>query len=354
MSLFGTNHVCKRSPLKNTLQGFARDEDGSVTILAIFMIFMMVMVGGIQLDFMRHELERSKLQAVSDRAVLAAADLDQGRDPETVVKDYFAKSGMSEYLSKTVVDQGLNYRIVTVDASKDMPTQFISRFGFDTLKVPAHSQAEERVEKVEVSLVLDISGSMGENGRIQNLRDAASIFVDSVLKAGNKDRISISLVPYSGQVNAGPDILDRMNVRRLHGYSDCIEFDSNEFDTVFLDTNKWHDQTQHFQWNYWSPNDRTATLCPRYSFERIAPLSQNVTKLKDQIKAFQPRARTSIFLGMKWGVSMLDPSFRSINNSLVLAGKVDAKFLNRPANYSDKETLKTVVLMTDGENTEIV
>jgi len=61
-------------PLRKRLTRFAREDDGLVTILALFMIMMMIAVGGIQLDFMRHEMERSRLQAVSDRAVLAAAD----------------------------------------------------------------------------------------------------------------------------------------------------------------------------------------------------------------------------------------------------------------------------------------
>jgi hypothetical protein len=53
---------------------------------------------------------------------------------------------------------------------------------------------------------------------------------------------------------------------------------------------------------------------------------------------------------MKWAAAMLDPAFRDINNSLVNAGYVDREFYNRPASYTDSETLKTVILMTDGAN----
>ena len=61
---------------------FAKEEDGMITIFACFMILMMLMVGGIGVDMMRHEMERTRLQAVSDRAVLAAADLDQTLNPK--------------------------------------------------------------------------------------------------------------------------------------------------------------------------------------------------------------------------------------------------------------------------------
>ena len=330
---------------------FAREEDGIMTIWVLFMVLMMIMVGGIQLDFMRHELERSKLQAVSDRAVLAASDLDQTLDPEDVVKDYFAKSGMTDYLSKVTVDDGLNYRTVTVDATKPLDTPYLRKFGFDTLDVPAHSKAEERVANVEISLVLDISGSMAQGSRISDMRDAAKVFVDTVLRDENEDLISISLIPYSEHVNAGPLITSRMKMYKKHDFSYCVEFDDDEFKNAALDMNKWHDQAQHFQWNYdGRNNDRDDTVCPRFDYERIKPFSQNSRSLKNQIDDLKPRAGTSIFIGMKWAAAMLDPSFRTISNSLVSAGEIDREFQGRPVDYDDVETLKTVILMTDGEN----
>lgn len=330
---------------------FAREEDGIMTIWVLFMVMMMVMVGGIQLDFMRHQMERSRLQAVSDRAVLAAADLDQTRPARDVVTDYFAKAGMSEFLSEVQVSEGLNFRTVTVDASKQLETPYLRKFGVDTLTVPARSVAEERVANVEISLVLDISGSMAIGSRMTDMQDAAKVFVDTVLRDQNEDLISVSLVPYSEHVNAGPLITSRMNMLTTHNYSHCVEFDENEFNSPALDTSKWHEQAQHYQWNYdGRNNDRTETVCPRYSYERIRPFSKNRTQLKDQIDDLKPRAGTSIFLGMKWAVAMLDPSFRAINNSLVEAEEVSSKFTGRPAAYDDPETLKTVILMTDGEN----
>ena len=65
-------------------RAFTRDESGMVTVFALFMIFCMSLMAGIGLDMMRHETNRSQIQHVSDRAVLAAADLDQTLDPEEV------------------------------------------------------------------------------------------------------------------------------------------------------------------------------------------------------------------------------------------------------------------------------
>jgi len=49
-------------------------------------------------------------------------------------------------------------------------------------------------------------------------------------------------------------------------------------------------------------------------------------------------------------VALLDPSFRPITQALVLDTKIDGVFASRPQDYDDVETIKTLLLMTDGEN----
>jgi len=337
---------------------FAREEDGIMTVWVLAMIMMMVMVGGIQLDFMRHQMERSRLQAVSDRAALAAADLDQTQDPKTVVQDYFTKSGMSSYLSSVTVDPGLNYRTVTVDASKELDTPYLRKFGVDTLTVPARSKAEERFQKVEISLVLDVSGSMADNSKLSNMKVAAKSFIDTVMRPGTEGYVSLSLVPYSEQVNVGPNIFNALWVDTFHNFSHCIDVPDGHFVQTQMTPGFPWDQTQHFQWNRYSietdyeENTLFDTVCPRQVYERVLPISQNADALKDQIDLFQARAGTAIYMGVKWGTALLDGSFQQSTTKLVSDGVVEATFADRPAPYNDAETLKTIVLMTDGENSD--
>lgn len=337
---------------------FAREEDGMITIFAAFMVFCMVMIGGIGVDMMRHEMERTRIQAVADRAVLAAADLDQTLDPEAVVRDYFDKSGMGEFVSRVEVDEGLNFRTVTVDAATSVNTQFMDYLGVETLNVPALSTAEEKVNKVEISMVLDISGSMGWNNKMAHLRDAAGVFLDTVLKEENRNLISVSIVPYTAQVNAGIDIFSLMDVEQRHPYSFCIDFDDADFnDTAIYAANATlgdpYIHMQHFDAGYsWNGRNSGADNisnpgCPKQGFETIQAFSQDKEDLKNTVNQFQARANTAIHLGMKWGVAMLDPQWRNFNAALP---GVDENFRTRPSNYGDTETLKTVILMTDGEN----
>ncbi len=62
---------------RERLIGFARDEDGGMIVFTLMFFVMMLILGGIAVDMVRFETTRSRLQGVSDRAILAAADLDQ-------------------------------------------------------------------------------------------------------------------------------------------------------------------------------------------------------------------------------------------------------------------------------------
>ena len=350
--------------LKLRLTRFARQEDGVVTALACFIIIMMVLIGGIGVDLMRNEMERVRVQNTSDRAVLAAADLDQDLDPSAVVQDYFNKSGLSQYTPTVTVDQGLTHRNVIVRTNETTPTRFMRFMGVDALPMPSTSAAEEKVNKVEISLVLDISGSMNDNNKIGILKTAAKDFVDTVITTETRDRVSLTLVPYSEHVNPGRDIASRMNINYVHEYGawpnngdiNCIEFPDIAFADIEIDLAYVYDQTQHFQWNWTSvgnpgdTNSRDDTVCPRNQYETITPFSQDTHELNQQISRLAPRAGTAIYLGMKWAAGMLDPAFQPMTAQLASAGVVENVFANRPAPYSDSETIKTVVLMTDGMN----
>ncbi len=340
------------SGVAKRLRFFARSEDGNMTIFTCFLVLMMLLIGGIGADLMKAEMERTRLQNTLDRAVLAAADLDQQISPEAVVIDYFEKAGMGTYLQSVTVDEGLNYRTVTANASTKSLTQFMRLLGVDDLHVPAAGQASERIANVEISLVLDISGSMASNSRIVNLRQAASVFVDTVIRPETEDLVSLSLVPYSEHVNIGEDIFGELRTFKRHDFSHCVEIPDSEFSKANFDLTRTYDQMQHFQWNNYEGlwNDRKNTVCPRYDYEAIAPLSQNAYQLKQQINKFQPRVGTSIFMGMKWATALLDPSFRPIVSNLISKSKIDHEFSGRPVAYDDVETLKTIILMTDGEN----
>ncbi|NRB02282.1 MAG: hypothetical protein HRU30_03365 [Rhodobacteraceae bacterium] len=336
------------------LSAFFSREDGTMTIFSIYMFLIMIIMGGLGVDLIQNEMERTQLQHTVDRAVLAAADLDQELDPTAVVNDYFDKSGMASYLTSVTVSEGLNYRTVTAAAETETETRFMRLVGVDELIVPAIGTAEERISNVEISMILDISGSMGWNNKMSRLQTAAREFVDTVIKDPSENKISVSLIPYTAQVNAGPDLFYRFNTTQDHDFSHCVDFEISDFDLTALSFSKQYEQMQHFEtgWSYSNPISNPG--CPQQTYERIVPFSQDTTALKATINQYRARANTAIHLGMKWGVAMLDPAFRPVNQWLATNGKINNAFSVRPADYDDDDTLKTIVLMTDGQNVDTI
>ena len=344
-----------------SLARFRREEDGAIVIFSVFMLLIILFLGSLGVDMMRFEMERAKLQSTLDRAVLAAADIDQSLDPASVVNDYFTKSGLGGSVTGVTVTEGLGYRSVSATARKTINTQLIHMLGVDTMSAPAAGAAEERVDAVEISLVLDISGSMAFNNRMTNLEDAGLEFIDAIFDNSAEDKVSMSIVPYNGQVNIGPDLMDKYNITHQHTNSYCVDLPTSVYTTaalsrtlpmpqhVFADTYNTSNTNSSYSTTNMAPSTANR-WCDPNPVNRVRVHSNNVTQLRDHIRALNPVGATSIDAGMRWGAALLDPSARSVVTELVGEGVVIAPFAGRPLAYNDPEVLKVLVLMTDGEH----
>lgn len=338
---------------------FMRDEDGAILPFSLIIFLAMLMAGGLAVDVMRQERARVLLQNTLDRAVLAAADLDQTRDPKTVVLDYFAAAKLSNFIDPddVIVDQGLNFKTVRATASATIPTFFLNMVNIDTLTAPASSTAEERIQNVEISLVVDISGSMG-GSRMSNLKTAANDFIDTVISATppTQDQAtgvtSLSIIPYQGMVNIGDDLGREFNLSNHHNYSQCVVFNRNDYNSTGLSSTQVLDRMAHFDKDTSGSNSPIRSPnCPVADDEAIITHSVSRNDLKSKIAALSAGGWTAIDVGLKWGVALVDPAARPVINGLEDDGIIHEELRDRPADYSDRETLKVVVLMTDGSNT---
>jgi Flp pilus assembly protein TadG len=350
------------------LHRFARQEDGVMIIFALFLFVMMVMMGGLAVDLMRYESTRTSLQQAIDRCTLSAASLTQRLDPTTVVNDCMARADKAQYLTGVTVNEGLNYREVTARATADTNPFFLHMMGVNQLEAPGNSKAEQRITNVEIALVLDISGSMQNTPtRITNLKSAASEFVDSVLMNDLNNRISISIVPYNGQVNLGPLLRAKYNATDNPNAANvnCIDLPSSVYGSTvmsrtlampmtghvdtFSSTDTSNEYTSYTNSSYGAIN-ASNVWCPGRSENIVRLPNNNRATLKAQINALTAVGATSINAGMKWGVTMLDPASRPMFSEFVTAGQIPAAFSGRPFDYDDEEVMKVIVLMTDGEH----
>ena len=187
------------------LTRFARDTRANIAMVFALSLSALAAAMGGGLDYSRSASIGTELQAALDSGVLAAASLSQDGDPEAVVRAYVEAAigdhpGLIETLSLNVTSEvDLNSRQVGAEAAVRVPTTLLGMIGVNHLTVRRDAAALERARKIEISLVLDISSSMGGR-RIDNLREAALDFVDTVLSADSRDMTSISVIPYGGTV----------------------------------------------------------------------------------------------------------------------------------------------------------
>ena len=317
---------------------------------AMMMLIFMLMMAGVGVDIMRFERDRTMLQNTLDRAVLAAADLDQTRNADEVVNDYFTKAGLADNLTGVDFSQSLGSKRVAATAETTFDTFFLKLMFIPTLTAKASGVAAESIDGLEVSLVLDVSGSMNSNSRLTNLKPAAKEFVETLLTNSENGDVSISVIPYATQVSAGAQILDHLNVTDEHSYSNCINFNADEFSHA-----DWHDsgileRTAHFDPFTYSEDPINHPVCATEASREILPLSNDLTELNNYIDALYAKGNTSIDVGMKWGTLLLDSSSQYLVSDLIDDSVVSNQFAGRPVSYTES-TMKIIVLMTDGQNT---
>ena len=364
---------------RGTIDQFAKGESGSILIFTIFLFVLTVFLGGIAVDVMHHEQRRVAVQNTIDSAVLGASSLNQGIEAKALVRDYAEKAGIDpDTITVTPFDARVNdgkltMRRVTARADVNVDTFFMNVMGINELEGVAGGTATEGVQNVEISLIVDISGSMGRNDRLKNLKVAAKNFIDKVLVENNRaGTTSISIVPYNATVVVGNDLLSRLDAagklveivtpapyvgalnayQTEHAQSTCVRFEDGDFSDRGISASTNLTRVSHFSEG--GNNFNRPAMNNRWCNENRAEImvhSTNATLLKKHIEDLTSGGWTGIDNGMKWGVALLDPDLSPVISSMVDAEILTEDVRGRPGNYDKEQTKKVVVLMTDGDNT---
>ena len=290
---------------------------------------------------------------------------------------------------------------------------FMHMLGVPYFNMPVQSAAQQGVSKIEVIMALDITGSMGESSgsttKIAALRTAARNFVD-ILKfnrdaGGNytipkdpNNLISVGMVPYASNVNVPVALRNQFTVSHLSSWDgvanqgvpnqNCLEIDPNTFGQTALsrtnpipmaavanvasgapsvgtitlpaanNTNGANGGILNL--GYTGPTatvynssslmctngDDPATGADESLTNLVVLPSTDISNIKTRIAALRPKGNTSIAVGMRWASALIDDTARPIYSNLI----TDPAMAGRPANNTDNETRKIIVLMTDGNH----
>lgn len=333
-----------RAPITARPAGFPRfgqwmaREEGTMTVFGLFVFLAMLMVAGIAVDVMRIEHERVRMQGTSDRAVIAATMLREnvsGATPEQIVQAYFAAEGLDAQLEGRirVEEDGTAGRVVTINPAGAMATSFMRLAGVDNLQISTSAQAVEALSgvSIEIVMVLDISGSMGSNRRIQNLRQAASEMVEALLGDTEPGEVAITLVPYTQFVVPPAGMINHF-ANLPSGGNACIDFSN------------WSDIRN-------SLNAAVSRMyCTTDSWLRVRPYMHDAAEAVSHIQALRDTYTTQIDLGVRFGALFFDPSIRPVIEQMVSNGEIHENFAGRPYDWNHQGVVRAMILMTDGEN----
>lgn len=320
--------------------------------MSLFLFVAMILVGGIAVDMMRYEAERVRVQGTADRAVLAAAMMRENPAnplPEDVVRSYFKAEGLEHIVADNdsikVTLHG-NAREVLVSPKASMSTIFMRMSSVDSLPMSIVAGAAEGLAEVriEIVLVLDVSGSMKDFQRIDNLRVAAKDFVEELLSENENGRVSITFVPYSTEVIMPPGTLNY--------FTNLDDPPSGNLTNAFcIDFHNWDSVTDSLNTHMFRRNCALSSNTSYLITEMpIRPYIDDVQVAKDYIDSLGPNWGTSIDLGVRTGAMFFDPTLRPVIQHLIDAGEVSQVFQNRPLDWNAPASYRALILMTDGEN----
>jgi Flp pilus assembly protein TadG len=186
-------------------------ERGYVLIYMVVILGGLMLFSGLALDAGRSYVVKAQLGKAVDGAALAAARAANSGDPRAEAVRVFRANfpvgtlgtqaspdptAAADFFSAGVDQTGRN--IVDIKASVVLPTTFMRLANLDDVTIRSEAQATRRL--VDLSLVLDVSSSIGT--RWPAVRDAARMFIESFDERNDR----LSLVTFSN----GARVLDRM------------------------------------------------------------------------------------------------------------------------------------------------
>jgi Flp pilus assembly protein TadG len=318
------------------------DKRGVTATLFGLMAVVLMMVVGVALDSARLYSVSDKVRNGLDSAALAAAkilDVEDATDADVASRaaaffETYRQRIDGGNITLTNFSTTTNRAEGTVTANVDVryDTSFGKLFNMSVVNFTPSSTVYYKAKKIELSLVLDVTGSMNDNGRIGALKTAAKDLID-IMYANNPEpgSVRVSVIPYSSSVNVGSYFASVTGA--APGPDTCVVERSTMPGAVVDDApgpGRWVETS--------NTTDNGQYFCPT---AQILPLqdisvSSQMTAVKNLINSLTPDGWTAGHIGAAWGWYALSPNWQGVWPPA-----------SRPKSASP-DVLKAVLLMTDG------
>ena len=328
------------------------DRRGSFAIVFAVVVPALALAVGMALNTAQLLITKSNLLNALDAAVTSTArDLTTGaieeKDARKTVEAFLFANGETVFakgdriqLAGLTVDRNTGTVRATAEAEIDFVFPLF-RIG-DTHRVSVDAAALYSDKKIEVAMMLDITGSMAGR-KIRDLQAAAKNAVDTFLRGQDADdpRIRVALVPYANGVNAGM-LANTVHVERnRRSPSEPPALGDPRTVAATPSDGCATEREGRFQFSDAGPytamvnRDYRLAYCPT---SPLRPLSADRAALKAAIDGFSASGHTAGPVGIQWSWYLLSREWAEVLPK-------NAK----PARADPKSVAKYAILMTDGE-----
>jgi Flp pilus assembly protein TadG len=323
---------------------FLTDERGATAILFGIAIVPVLGFGAAVLDYSRAAAARTQVQgALDSTALMLAREAVKYSNAELQSRgETFFKAQMTNKYGAIMSPITVNRdsKVIRVAVAGKVPTAMAGVLGIKRVDIGTSSSVAWGGRKVELALVLDNTGSMGDTigsqRKIDALKSASLDLLTTLEKAArNPDDVKVAIVPFDTQVklNTANKGSAWMKLDGLTNWSDWKGYVGDR------------DQLGNYDVTDSSPIAGVgASLFPAQarasyngsdSLAIVQPLTTNFASLRATVNSMTPSGYTNVAIGAAWGHAVLS------NGTPMTEG----------ASYSDKGVEKFLVILTDGDNT---
>ena len=317
------------NPVNAALRGFRAEQSGGLAIIFSLTLFVLVIFAGVAIDYGRAQMASTEVNDAIDQAALKATE---AMVDDEITSDAVNKS-IAGYINGTIGNpklQGATYSgvniasdvasgSVSIDLDVHVPTTFASLFHFNTIDFHKFTKTAYKIKNVELTMVLDTTGSMGQNNKINELKIAAAQAIDIILPQGKATANRIALAPFDASVNVAPFDSIASAGASING---CVV--ERQGADAFTDASPLPA----------NPVSTANATCPA---QTIIPLTKNGSTLKATINTYAPGSTTAGHIGLAWGWYLISPNWTAIFPKQ-----------SAPKPYTNPNVIKAVLLMTDG------
>jgi Flp pilus assembly protein TadG len=343
------------------LARFLRNARGGVApLMAVVAVPIMAAVG-VAVDYSRINADRTAFQVALDATALmlskdAATESTEALQTEAThtFNALFSRPEVTD-AAVTPVYTSTGGSKLTLNGTAVVHTNFLGVIGVSQVNISAMSVSAWGNTRLRVALVLDNTGSMASDGKMDALKTASHNLLTQLQQAAiHPEDVYVSIVPFVKDVNVGPSNYDKAWVRwdlweEVNGSCSKATYTNK---TACLSHSKTWTPANHNTWNgcitdrdqnFDTRNDAPVaggTLYPAEQYDScpatsVVGLSNNWTTLNGAIDTMVSAGNTNQAIGLQLGWQTLTAAPYTV-----------------PAIDPDYKYQTVIILLTDGLNTQ--